>query len=50
MLEWLTPELDWYLMLRHLRDLVLAYLLAIPSAWDDAALSQAADELDQGTR
>ncbi|WP_018948849.1 MgtC/SapB family protein [Thioalkalivibrio sp. ALMg11] len=34
MLEWLTPEFDGSLMLRHLRDLVLAYLLAIPSAWD----------------
>ena len=34
MLEWLTPDFDGYLMLRHLRDLVLAYLLAIPSAWD----------------
>ncbi len=34
MLEALTPDFDWYLMLRHLRDLVLAYLLAIPSAWD----------------
>lgn len=34
MLEGLTPELDWHLMLGHLRDLVLAYLLAIPSAWD----------------
>lgn len=34
MLDWLTPEFDWPLMLNHLRDLVLAYLLAIPSAWD----------------
>lgn len=34
MIEWLTPEFDWGLMLRHLRDLTLAYLLAIPSAWD----------------
>lgn len=34
MLEWLTPDFDGHLMLRHLRDLGLAYLLAIPSAWD----------------
>lgn len=34
MLEWLIPEFEWQTMLRHLRDLVLAYLLAIPSAWD----------------
>ena len=34
MLEWLIPDLDWYLALGHLRDLVLAYLLAIPIAWD----------------
>ena len=34
MIEWLMPGLDAYRMLGHLRDLVLAYLLAIPSAWD----------------
>ena len=34
MLEWLKPELDLHLVLSHLRDLVLAYLLAIPIAWD----------------
>ena len=34
MLDWLIPDFDWGLMLRHLRDLILAYLLAIPSAWD----------------
>lgn len=34
MIEWLIPEFDGFLMLSHLRDLVLAYLLAIPSAWD----------------
>jgi putative Mg2+ transporter-C (MgtC) family protein len=34
MLEWLIPDLDWYLVLSHLRDLGLAYLLAIPIAWD----------------
>ena len=34
MLEWLTPGFDVYVVLGHLRDLVLAYLLAIPIAWD----------------
>ena len=34
MLEWLTPEFGGYLKPRHLCDLVLSYLLAIPSAWD----------------
>ncbi len=34
MIEWLTPEFDLQLMLGHLRELILAYLLAIPSAWD----------------
>lgn len=34
MLEWLIPDLDWYLVLSHLRDLVIAYLLAVPIAWD----------------
>ncbi|HKL51186.1 MAG TPA: MgtC/SapB family protein [Wenzhouxiangellaceae bacterium] len=34
MLDWLTPILDWRIVLSHLRDLVLAYLLAIPIAWD----------------
>ncbi len=34
MLDWLMPDLDGHRMLSHLRDLVFAYLLAIPSAWD----------------
>ena len=34
MIEGLIPDLDWHLVLRHLRDLVLAYLLAIPIGWD----------------
>jgi len=34
LIEWLTPEFDLQLMLGHLRELILAYLLAIPSAWD----------------
>lgn len=34
MLDWLAPDLNWRLVLSHLRDLVLAYLLAIPIAWD----------------
>lgn len=41
MLESLIPEFDWSLALRHLRDLVLAYLLAIPSAWDREVRSRA---------
>jgi putative Mg2+ transporter-C (MgtC) family protein len=34
MIEWLTPDFDVHVVLSHLRDLVLAYLLAIPIAWD----------------
>ncbi len=34
MLEWLIPEFDWGLVPGHVRDLVLAYLLSIPIAWD----------------
>lgn len=41
MLEWLIPDFDGYRMLGHLRDLLLAYLLAIPSAWDREARNRA---------
>ena len=34
MLDWLLPELDWYTVLGHLRDLFLAYALAVPIGWD----------------
>lgn len=34
MLDWLIPEFDWKIVLSHLRDLGLAYLLSIPIAWD----------------
>ena len=34
MMDWLIGLLDWPLILRHLRELFLAYLFAIPIAWD----------------
>ena len=37
MLDWLDSVFDLGLVLSHLRDLVLAYLLAIPIAWDREA-------------
>lgn len=33
-LDWLVSVLDWSLILRHFRELALAYVLAIPIAWD----------------
>lgn len=32
--EWLSSLLDWSQVLRHFREMLLAYLLAIPIAWD----------------
>jgi putative Mg2+ transporter-C (MgtC) family protein len=40
--EWLTTLTDWSLVARHLRDLVLAYLLAIPIALDREARERTA--------
>tara|TARA_R110002110_G_scaffold66978_2_gene183148 strand:+ start:2129 stop:2587 length:459 start_codon:yes stop_codon:yes gene_type:complete len=34
MWEWLSGLLDWTLILSHLRELTLAYVLALPIAWD----------------
>lgn len=34
MSDFLNFDFDWTLVLRHLRELVLAYLFAIPIAWD----------------
>jgi putative Mg2+ transporter-C (MgtC) family protein len=34
MLEWVTSLTDWSLVGKHLRDLLLAYVLAIPIALD----------------
>jgi putative Mg2+ transporter-C (MgtC) family protein len=33
-IDWLFSSFDWALILIHLRDLLLAYLFAIPIAWD----------------
>ncbi|MEQ8857565.1 MAG: MgtC/SapB family protein [Pseudomonadales bacterium] len=32
--DWFVSLLDWSLVLRHFRDMALAYVLAIPIAWD----------------
>lgn len=34
MLDWLMAVWDWGMVLAHARDLGLAYLLALPIAWD----------------
>ena len=34
MIDWLLPSLNWYTILGHLRDLFLAYALAVPIGWD----------------
>ncbi len=34
MVEAMTGVFDWQLVLRHLGDLALAYVLALPIAWD----------------
>jgi putative Mg2+ transporter-C (MgtC) family protein len=33
-MEWLNGLVDWGVVLRHLRELALAYALALPIAWD----------------
>ncbi len=38
----LIPELDWNVILIHLRDLALAYLLALPIAWDQERRARSA--------
>mgnify|MGYP006268679565 CR=1 FL=1 len=40
--EWLTSLTDWERVFTHLRDLVLAYLFAIPIAWDREARERTA--------
>ena len=42
MTDWLDSILDWGLVLSHLRDMALAYLLAIPIAWDREAQNRTA--------
>lgn len=42
MFDWLIPEFDWQVVLSHLRDLVLAYILAVPIAWDREVRDRAA--------
>lgn len=38
----LIPELDWNVILIHLRDLALAYVLALPIAWDQERRARSA--------
>jgi putative Mg2+ transporter-C (MgtC) family protein len=42
MLDWLTSLTEWGRVLAHLRDLLLAYLLAVPIAWDREARERTA--------
>lgn len=42
MIDWLSNLIDWHLVLRHLRDLFLAYLFAIPIAWNREAHARSA--------
>lgn len=42
MVDWLGSILDWSLIFRHFRELFLAYLFAIPIAWDREAHARSA--------
>lgn len=38
----LIPELNWHTVIVHLRDLALAYVIALPLAWDQETRARSA--------